>query len=133
MNEESIDMAKGLDMKGRKWQKITKVVDEVSLSSFVRENEALDRYQGGFRRDKVPEPWDDMCLMIMKYLMLEGRHIVYYFYHFPLLDHFRNREFVSIPFFLMHTLEDTVMNVREKKKKGANFTILHQGLMFCLF
>ena len=64
--------------------------------------------------------------------MLEGRHGVYYIYHFPLLDHFCNREFVSIPFFLLHALEDTIIDVREKKEKVANFTILQQGLMFHL-
>lgn len=110
-----------------------KMPEEVSLSSFFRENEALDQYQGGFRRDKLLEPWDDVCLMIMKYLMLEGRHGVYYFYHLSLLNHFYNREFVSIPFFLFHALEDSVIDVKEKKKKGANFTILHQGIMFGLF
>lgn len=133
VNESIYIMVTGLDLKGRKWQKITKVENEVSLSSFFRDNEALDGYRKGFRRDKLLEPWDDVCMMIMKYLALEGRHSVYYFYHFPLLNHFCNREFVCIPFFLMHALEETMMDVREKKKKGANFTILHQGLMFYLF
>lgn len=57
--------------------------------------------------------------------MLEGRHGVYYFYHFPLLNHFRNRELVCISFFSMHALEEIEMDVREKRKKGANVTILH--------
>lgn len=54
----------------------------------------------------------------MKYLTLEGKYGVYYFYHFPLLNHFRNRELVCIPFFLTHALEEIVMDVSEKKKGG---------------
>lgn len=122
VNEESISMLTGLEISGRKWKKVTKVVNEASLAIFFRGNEALDRYHGGLRRDKLSEPWDDVCLIIMKYLTLKGRHGVYYFYHFPLLNHFRNREFICIMFFLMHALEETVMDVREKKKKETNFT-----------
>lgn len=59
-----------------------------------------------------------MCLVIMKYLTLEGRYDVYYFYHLLLLNHFRNRELVCIPFFLMHALEEMVMDVRGKKERG---------------
>ena len=69
----------------------------------------------------------------MKYLTLEGQYGVYYFYHFPFLNHFCNRELIYIHFFLMHALEETIMDARENKKKGANFTILYQGLMFHLF
>ena len=65
--------------------------------------------------------------------MLEGRFGVYYYYHFPLLNHFRNRDFISIPFFLLHSLEDMVSDVREKRNKGHNFTIIHQGLIFHLY
>ena len=123
-------MVMGLDIIGQKWQKVTKVADEASMTSFFRGNEARDCYCSGFRRDKLLEPWDDVCLMIMEYLTLEGRHSVYYFYHFPLLNHFHNTKLVCISFFSMHALEETKMDVREKKKKGANVTILHQGLMF---
>jgi hypothetical protein len=108
-------------------------MDETSMNKFFMEGEEPQRFRGGFRRDKLPEPWDDVCLVIMKYLMLEGRYGVYYYYHFPLLNHFRNRDFVSIPFFLLHSLEDMVSNVKVKRKKGANFTIIHQGLIFRLY
>ena len=74
-----------------------------------------------------------MCLVLMKYLTLEGRFGVCYYYHFPLLNHFRNKDFFSIPFFLLHSLEDMINDVREKKCKGLNFTIIHQGLIFRLY
>ena len=69
----------------------------------------------------------------MRYLTLEGRFGVCYYYHFPLLNHFRNKDFISIPFFLLHSLEDMINDVREKKSKGLNYTIFHQGLIFRLY
>jgi hypothetical protein len=117
VSEEAIAMVMGLEITGRKWQKVTKVSDEANLSSFFKGKEVLDQYQGDFRREMLPEPWNDVYLVIMKY----G---VYYYYHSLLFNHFHNRELVCIPFFLMHALKDTIMNVREKSKKGANFTIL---------
>ena len=126
-------MATGLNTKGKKWKKVTKVPDEVSMNNFFAEDEEPVRYRGGFKRDKLPEPWDDVCLVLMRYLTLEGRFGVCYYYHFPLLNHFRNRDFISIPFFLLHSLEDMINDVREKKSKGLNFTIIHQGLIFHLY
>ena len=82
---------------------------------FVDEEEHV-RYRGGFKWKKPSMPWDDVYLVIMKYLMLEGRFGVYYYYHFPLLNHFRNRDFISILFFLLHSLEDMISDVREKRR-----------------
>ncbi len=69
----------------------------------------------------------------MKYITLEGKFGVYYYYHFPLLNHFRKRDFISIQFYLLHSLEDMVNDVREKRSKGFNVTIIHQGLIFRLY
>lgn len=56
MNEEFIVMAMGLDIIGQKWQKVTKVADEASMTSFFKGNEARDCYCSGFKRDKLLEP-----------------------------------------------------------------------------
>ena len=103
------------------------------MNSFFTEDEELICYRGGFTTDKLPITWDDVCLVLMRYLTLEGRFGVFYYYHFPMLNHFRNRDFISIPFFLLHSLENMVIDVREKRSKGLNFTIIHQGLIFCLY
>jgi hypothetical protein len=71
--------------------------------------------------------------MLMKYLTLEGRYSVCYYYHFPLLNHFFHCDFISFTLFLLHNLVDSVMDVIEKMKKVVNYTILHQGLMFRLY
>ena len=120
-------------MKGKKWKKVTKISDDANMNSFFKEDEESIHYRGGFKRNKLPMPWDDVCLVLMRYLMLEGRFGVCYYYHFPLLNHFRNRDFISIPFFLLHSLEEMIFYIREKKSKGLNFTIIHQGLIFHLY
>ena len=104
-------MATDLSSKGRKWKKVMKMLDEASMNSFFKEGEEPVHFWGGFRREKLPEPWNDMCLVLMQYLTLEGRFDVLYYYHFPLLNHFRNRDFISIPFFLLHSLEDMIVGV----------------------
>ena len=76
-------------------------------------------------REKLPDLWNEVCLVLMKYLTLEGRYGVCYYYHFPLLNHFHHYDFISIHFFLLRELDDTVVDVKEKMRKGVNFTILH--------
>ena len=53
------------------------------------------------------------------------RYGVFYYYHLPLLNHFFHRDFISISFFLLHDVVDTVTDVKEKMKKRVNYTILH--------
>ena len=69
----------------------------------------------------------------MNYLTLEGRYGVYYYYHFPCLNHFCHCDFISVPFFLLNELVDIVFDVKEKMRKGDNYTILHQGLILYLY
>ena len=65
-------MAIGLSMKGKKWKKVMKTTDEANMNCFFADNEEPIRYRGGFWREKLLAPWDDVCLVIMKYLTLEG-------------------------------------------------------------
>ena len=66
VNEEVIAMANGLSLKGKKWKKVTKMADEVRMNNFFGEREEPVRYRGGFKREKLLEPWDDVCLVVMK-------------------------------------------------------------------
>ena len=56
VTEEVIAMANGLTTKGKKWRKVTKVLDEANMNSFFMEDEELILYRGGFKRDKLPAP-----------------------------------------------------------------------------
>ena len=80
--------------------------------------------------EKLLNPWNEVCLVLLKYLTLEGRYGVFYYYHFPLLNHFHHHDFISLSFFLLHDLKDIVIDVKDKMRRGFNFTILHLGLIF---
>ena len=69
----------------------------------------------------------------MKDLTLKSRFWVYYFYYFPLLNHFLNHNQVYLPFFLLHDIEAIVVDVKDRKIKENNYTILHQGLIIILY
>ena len=48
--EEVIAMVIGVAMKGRKWQKVTRVTDETSLQCFFVDGEELIQHREGFMR-----------------------------------------------------------------------------------
>ena len=133
VSEEVIVMVTGMAMRGRKWQKVTHVINETSLQCFFKDGEELVWHKGGFMREKIPDLWNEVFLILIKYLTLEGRYGVFYYYHLSLLNYFHHHDFVLLHFFLLHELEDNVIDVKEKMRKGVNFTILHQGLMFRLY
>lgn len=124
VSKEVISMVTGLAMKGRKWKKVMRFLDEANLNYFFWEEEEPIHHYSGFRREKLLDTLNEVCLVLMKYLTLEGRCGVCYYYYFP-LNHFRHGDSFFIPFFLLHELVDTIMDVREKMKKGADYTILH--------
>ena len=86
--EEVNALVMGLAMKGRKWKKVMRVIDDASLQRFFVDGEEPIQHRGGFMWEKLPDPWNEVCLVLMKYLTLEGRYGVYYYYHFLLLNHF---------------------------------------------
>ena len=133
ISKEVISLAIGLALKGRKWQKGTRVADEVSLQCFFFDGVEPIQHRGGFMWEKLLELWNEVCLILMKYLTLEGRYGVYYYYHFPLLNQFFHHDLIRIPFFLLHELEDIVIDIKEKMGKRVNFTILHQEILFKLY
>ena len=49
VNEEVISMATGLSPKGKKWKKVTKMVDEVSMKSFLEKAKSRSITEGASR------------------------------------------------------------------------------------
>ena len=45
---------------------------------------------GVFSREDLPKPWDVIFYTIMRYITLEDQFKALYYYHFTILDHFRN-------------------------------------------
>lgn len=53
VSKEFIYLATGIDMMGRKWKKVTRVMDKPSLNHFFQEGEEPVCHHGGFLRDKL--------------------------------------------------------------------------------
>ena len=53
------------------------VVDNNSLNKIFKGSESLIKIEGGYEREQLQPPWDQVCLMIMRYFALEGHFKVY--------------------------------------------------------
>lgn len=99
------------------------------MNRLFKSDEELMRFKGGFIHKNLISLGMRYMLCSLKYLTLEGRFVVCYYYRFPLLNHFRHHDEISIPLFLLHDMEATVADVRDRMKKVKSCTILHQGLI----
>lgn len=117
ISKQVIAMVIGLSTKGTKLQRKVKVADHLNQKLFLGEGEELVPYQGGFEWTKMPEPWDEMFFLLMKYFTLEGQFTRFYNYHLPLLNHFRHNALISFPFYLMSSLEHSIFRVKAKMDK----------------
>lgn len=111
INEEVIAHIIGLSFEGKKWKRVTKVVDESSMNCFCKADEENLFLRGRFNKEKLPKTWNDVFYMVIKYLTLEEHYKVSYYYHFPLLKHFWYHDEISFPFFLLHDLKVYVIDI----------------------
>lgn len=131
ISEDVIAQATGLSTKVRKWKKTSRVADETSMNCFYIKDEDPVKMQGGFNKECLPYPWDQVCKIIMKYFTLEGRYGVFYYYHlrcsitFATMILFLSRSFYCTP--------STVKDVCHCMTQDSNYIILHKGLMFRLY
>ncbi|XP_059066261.1 uncharacterized protein LOC131857592 [Cryptomeria japonica] len=73
INEEVIAQVTGLSMEGSKWKKQSRIADSTNLNQFFRQGKNPIKRVGGFNREELPHVWDEVCYIVMKYFMLEGR------------------------------------------------------------
>jgi hypothetical protein len=99
------------------------------LKKFFKGKEKPERMRGGFSWATLPKPWNIICYAIMWYITSEDHFQILYYYHFPILNHFRNLDHLSFPYLLLHLLEDGILKARRKHEEGKTFYFIHQGLM----
>ena len=79
----------------------------------------------------MPYPWSEVGYQLIKYISCEGRYSVVYGYHFKILEELIFRvqtpphQRLSIPYFLMQSLIDSSIKVKE----GNSQQLAHHGLI----
>ena len=71
-----------------------------------------------------------MLQAIIYYVTLDTRFSRVFSHHFVLLNHFRHGIKVSIPFYLLSSLKDSIKGIREKTIANPP---LHEGLMLLIY
>ena len=134
VNEEVIAQATGLDTTGRKWKKIRRSSDAADLDQFFKHfKETLVKIHSGYSSEHFPEIWPKICKIIINYFTLESGYGVYYYYHLPFFNHIHNKDLICVLFFLLHTLDNNVLESLEAFNLGRKPIILQQGLSFHQF
>jgi len=71
----------------------------------------------GVVRESIPKPWDDVDLVLIKYMTLEGRYKALIASHLFLLNHFIFPEMdkVNFPFFIFDSMIISVEKVKHER------------------
>ena len=80
---------------GKLWRKKLILKDKISLKSFFCPDEATFPFCDGFSCKKLPKPLAIFNYAIMHYVTLKDRVKVFYYYHFPILNHLYNKDCIS--------------------------------------
>ena len=87
------------------------MLDEANLSKLLCLDEEPICMHEGFQREVLTVLWDEICYAISHYIMIEGRFKILYYYHFLILNNFRNEDIVSFPYNLLHSIEDNILKI----------------------
>lgn len=88
----------------------------------------MNRLQNCFNHVDLPSAWSTIVEILMKYITLQGWFCHFHTHLFPMLNHISCDIKVNFPFWLMSSLEQSIINVQDKCKKLP----IHQGLILCL-
>jgi len=77
----------------------------------------MEKYHMGVIRESIPKPWDDVALILIKYVMFKGRYKVLLESHLYLLYHFifPDTDKVNFPFFIFNSLAILVEKVKQER------------------
>jgi len=116
---------------GIPWRKEDKADNQVAKRKFFLKGEEPTEDKNGVRRHSLPYPWSEVGYQLIKYISCEGRYSVVYGYHFWMLEELRFgietpvNQRLSIPYFLMQSLIDATIKVKE----GNSQQLAHHGLI----
>jgi len=116
---------------GIPWRKEDKGDSQVARRKFFLEGEEPTEDKNRVRRESLPYPWNEVGYQLIKYISCEGRYSVVDGYHFNILEELRfgaetpPYERLSIPYFLLQSLTDSSIKVKE----GNSQWLAHQGLI----
>lgn len=130
INEDSLRKITTLH-KGLHWNKEGRKEAITAKRRFFLPNEQPNEDKNGVMRQRLPGPWDEVACQILKYISYDGRLNIVYSHQFRLFYQLRFQacllasKLLSIPFFLLRSLNDMSTMVKE----GKHNYLAHHVLM----
>lgn len=121
LTEEVISQVNTFPLEGWKWFN-RKINDPSFKEYFLEGEEKLEEKGRGINRLSLPHPWVDVTLGLIKYITFEGRSMIVFNYHFPLLDQIWHHQKINIPFYLLGNIKNMVEIVKTSTHPEACVT-----------
>jgi hypothetical protein len=112
VSEESIVVVTRFPTIGDRWfNRKTHLL--YAQKGFLIDNEQVQTKGRGVDVNSLPDPWGKVTEFVKRYITCEGRYQVVYFFDLILLLHLRHQEFINIPYFLLHSLNNMAHFVKK--------------------
>lgn len=127
--EDVIAKATSLKLDGINFYKDRKLFEWV-VDEFVEMTKERNRVvkigNSYFNLHSISRPWRFMIFVVIEYLTLYGCFTKIFGHHFMLVNHFRHRVRISLPFYLRQLLDNTILAIQNDLDGDHAF---HKGLM----
>ena len=89
---------------------------------FLVGEEKLEKKGRGINKLSLPHPWAAVTLGLIKYITCEGRSMIVFNYHFPLLNYLQHQQNINLPFYLLGNIKHMVATVKKTTHPEACVT-----------
>lgn len=128
VTQEYISQALDLPMIGEKYHKGLHFKEKAwTLFLEKKWKGTFDRTKG-IPREWFNETWDELVLVIQKFLTCDRGYSVANLYHVRLLQHIKGEDKINLPYFLFRSLLRMIETVRHEHRPKVG-QIYHQGLI----
>lgn len=126
-----IAMVTGMPHLGLNFFRDLKVSNNVVKLFLHKEERAkIGKAMGGYyNASNIKKIWGCVLNAIMEYITVEGHFTRVHTYHFVLLNHFRHKKRISLPYYLFRSLSRSL----NKHSKNPSTPVLHCGLIFLIY
>lgn len=129
VTEDIIVEATCLDTEGINFYRDRKLSDRVveEFAKTAKERNRLVKICNSyFRPGSISRPWRFVMFVVIEYLTLDDRFTKIFGYHFMLVNYFRHRVRLNLPFYLRQSLGTTILAIQNDPEGGH---ACHEGLM----
>ena len=126
LSKHLISKVIGLPRTGERWFK-NKHIGEKEWTPYINPSRKAHNSVNRIARNWLKSPWNELTFVIQKYITCQTQFSLIFLYHIRIFQHLSKEKSLSIPYYLLQSLNKMAMQVKRNNNKERS--MFHHGFM----